>query len=267
MKDLICFILLMMSSITAKAQYVYGTTGLLHMPTAEMQCDKTFMFGGSYLNSNATPDWSYNTFNYYINITIFPWLEVGYTCTLNKGVPSNYWPEQTWGRFVNQDRSFHGRLRLWKEGRWKKWIPSVVIGANDPSTNDMLGNPDKDDYGISGVGSSGNGHWNRYYLAFTKHVSIKNAGELGIHLAYVYNKRKDYHLNGPAIGINFQFQFLGNRPLVQVLNHLNLMAEYDSRTINFGGEYSFWKDYISAVIEFNRCRYFSGGLVFKVHLK
>lgn len=48
---------------------------------------------------------------------------------------------------------------------------------------------------------------------------------------------------------------------------LNLMAEYDARTMNIGAEYSFWKDYINVVIELNRCRYFSGGLVFKVHLK
>jgi len=45
------------------------------------------------------------------------------------------------------------------------------------------------------------------------------------------------------------------------------MAEYDARTINIGAEYSFWKDYINVVIEFNRCRYFSGGVFFKVHLK
>ncbi|MCS2372445.1 hypothetical protein NXV03_22560 [Phocaeicola vulgatus] len=48
---------------------------------------------------------------------------------------------------------------------------------------------------------------------------------------------------------------------------LNLMAEYDARTMNIGAEYSFWKDYINVVIELNRRRYFSGGLVFKVHLK
>jgi hypothetical protein len=42
------------------------------------------------------------------------------------------------------------------------------------------------------------------------------------------------------------------------------MAEYDARTMNIGAEYSFWKDYINVVIELNRCRYFSGGLVFKV---
>lgn len=37
--------------------------------------------------------------------------------------------------------------------------------------------------------------------------------------------------------------------------------------VNIGMEYSFWEDYINAVVELNRCRYFSGGLVFKVHLK
>lgn len=40
------------------------------MPTAEMQRDKTFMFGGGFLEKHATPArWTYNTFNYYINIT------------------------------------------------------------------------------------------------------------------------------------------------------------------------------------------------------
>ena len=45
-----------------KAQYTYGTTGLLHMPTADMQKDKTFMLGGGYLDKQATPShWYYNT--------------------------------------------------------------------------------------------------------------------------------------------------------------------------------------------------------------
>ena len=37
--------------------------------------------------------------------------------------------------------------------------------------------------------------------------------------------------------------------------------------MNVGMEYSFWKDYINAVIELNRCKYFSGGIYFKIHLK
>lgn len=105
------------------------------------------------------------------------------------------------------------------------------------------------------------------YLVATKHLAIKNIGELGVHFAYVYNKRTDYPLDGPAFGANFRFQLSDSQFLTKAVNNLNLMAEYDSRTINCGFEYSFWKDYINAVVELNRCRYFSGGLVFKVHLK
>ena len=70
---IICLLCLLAGSV--KAQFTYGTTGLLHMLTADMQKDKTFMFGGSYLNSYAMPSaWYYDTYNYYINITFFPWL-------------------------------------------------------------------------------------------------------------------------------------------------------------------------------------------------
>lgn len=56
-----------------------------------------------------------------------------------KGVKGNYWPEQTWGKFRNQDRNFSGRLRLWKEGWWKEWTPQLVLGANDPGSFDNNG--------------------------------------------------------------------------------------------------------------------------------
>lgn len=43
-----------------RAQYVYGTTGLLHAPSADMQRDKTFLCGFSYLQVAATPKhWNY----------------------------------------------------------------------------------------------------------------------------------------------------------------------------------------------------------------
>ena len=68
-------------TVYADAQINYGTTGLMNMPTADMQRDKTFMAGGNWLNHHATvPRWWYDTWNYYINITIFPWLEAGYFC-------------------------------------------------------------------------------------------------------------------------------------------------------------------------------------------
>ena len=266
---LVFIVVVLLCCNNIRAQYVYGTTGLLHMPTADMQQDKTFLFGGSYLDVAATPNhWFYHTFNYYINITFFPWLEVGYTCTLHKAEHgSNYFPPHVWGKYCNQDRQFSGRIRIWKEGWWKNWTPQIVIGANDPATNDKLGNPNKDDYGITATSKLGNGSWNRYYIAATKHFDIKSIGNLGVHAAYVYNERLDYHLNGPCFGANFQFGLPTDNVWKKAVNGLNVMAEYDSRTINVGASYSIWKDHINIIAEMTECKYFSGGVFFKVHLK
>lgn len=75
---LILVCLIAISSLQSQAQALYGTTGLLHAPTAEMQKDKTFMAGGNvlhlvplqYFNSNEIK----YTFNYYLNITILSFL-------------------------------------------------------------------------------------------------------------------------------------------------------------------------------------------------
>ena len=250
-----------------KGQALYGTSGLLHMPTADMQKDKTVMLGGNVLDKHPLSTYWNNknytyTYNYYINVTIFPWLEVAYTCTLVKGVKGNYWPEQTWGKFRNQDRNFSGRLRLWKEGWWKPWTPQIVLGANDALNNSWT-----EGSKIEMSSATANGFYSRYYLAVTKHLSMKEVGEWGLHLEYVYNRRKDYPLNGPAIGANFRFSLSPTSFINKAINNLNLMAEYDSKSINCGFEYSFWKDYINAVVELNRCKYFSGGIYFKIHLK
>ena len=225
-KKLICAAaLLMVAGLQhTRAQYVYGTTGLLHAPSADMQRDKTFLCGFSYLQVAATPKhWNYDTWNYYINITLFPWLEVGYTCTLHKiGLPQYGYSY----KFRNQDRQFSARLRVWKEGWWKEWTPQIVVGANDPSTNDVLGDPNN-----------------------------------------VYNKRLDYHRNGPVAGVNFQFALPATSFWMKAVNGLNVIAEYDSYSVNCGIGYNFWKDYISGVVELTQCKYPSAGMVFRIHLK
>ena len=40
--------------VNMKAQINYGTTGLMNMPTADMQRDKTVMAGTNWLNHHAT---------------------------------------------------------------------------------------------------------------------------------------------------------------------------------------------------------------------
>ena len=252
---IVCCLLLLAGSV--KAQFTYGTTGLLHMPTADMQRDKTFMAGGGYLSNHATPDrWTYDTWNYYINITFFPWLEVAYTCTI--------FDEMVYrGKYQlhmeNQDRNFSVRLRLWKEGWWKSWTPQIVVGVNDFTTGS---GGDYTDFGVDG---DGNGYFNRYYIAAAKHLDWY--GKWGIHAAYLYNKRGKDKLNGPTFGVDYQFALPGEKLWQKAVNGLNLMAEYDSKFVNVGARYTLWKDHINVVGELRECRYPSVGVYFKVHLK
>ena len=80
LRNILALCLFLFVANEAKAQIMYGTTGLLHAPTAEMQRDKTFMIGCNVLHLMPLHYISSNeikyTFNYYLNITIFPWLEV-----------------------------------------------------------------------------------------------------------------------------------------------------------------------------------------------
>lgn len=269
----ISIIISFLYTTSASAQHTYGTTGLLHAPSADMQKDGTFMFGASAIDVATLAGYWKNhneykpfTYNYYINITLFPWLEVSYTCTLVKGLyGSSYWPKKTWGKFVNQDRSFHGRLRIWKEGWWKDWTPQIVLGANDPGSHEGNGGGDID---LGGGGSGNHNYHTRYYLATSKHFNVEGIGNLGVHAAYVIGKAMtDEHYKRPSVGVNFRFNMNQEETFHKYLNGLNLIAEYDARTINIGGHYSLWKDYVNIVAELNDGKHFCGGVFFKVHLK
>ena len=171
MKRILLLVFWCSVSLWADAQALLGTTGLLHAPTADMQRDKTFLFGGNYLNTHPlsthfrSSEVGY-TFNYYINITMFPWLEVSYICTLvHADHGSAYFPEQSWGKFTNQDRAFSARLRLWKEGWWKEWTPQIVLGLDDPTSHADHGggvrvlavkrHPQRGDHQDAGAGPGG----------------------------------------------------------------------------------------------------------------
>ena len=270
MRRLILFLLFFVMIGAVHAQFTYGTTGLLNMPTADMQRDKTFMFGGGFLEKHATPArWTYNTFNYYLDITIFPWLEVSYICTLHKAMEVDpaygpgFWVPSTYGKFVNQDRNFAVRLRLWKEGWWKEWTPQLVLGANDPGSFDNNGGGNINFNQEAGT----HNYFNRFFLAATKHLYFQNVGELGLHMAYIYSRATGLNYEGPALGVNFRCCLpdtsLGNK----ILNGLNLMAEYDARTINIGFNYAVWKDRFNLIAELNDGKYLSAGLYFKICLK
>ena len=178
-------------------------------------------------------------------------MEIAYICTLYQGKDNGFWPEVTWGRYTNQDRHFAARLNVVKEGEWWKHMPSIVIGVSDPTT------ADNDDYKVGNtVDREGNGFFTRWYMAVTKHIDT-SYGEAGVHIAYLYNERKDYPLNEFALGVNFRPEFHRN---------LNLMAEYDAKTINVGAIYSLWADHFNFIFELQKMKYISAGFVYKVNL-
>ena len=243
-------LLLLWTALHLQAQLTYGNTGLLHAPSAEMQRDKTVLIGGNFLNKELTPGtWYYHTYNYYLNVTIFPWLEVGYTCTLFKAEALGLAPYGYSG-FTNQDRYFSLRLRVLKEGQLWKHMPAIVVGTSDPYTESGA-NPNGQ---LSSV--DGNGYFCRFYVAATKHLPIGNE-EIGIHLSYLYNRRIDYHLNGPAVGITWN---PSRHP------QLRLIAEYDAKDIAVGATYLLF-NHLHAQVEMQRMKYFSGGLCYKIYLK
>ena len=239
------------------AQLTDGMTGLLHMVTAEVQEDATFMLGGNMLHKRNIPNnswWGdYNTYNYYLNINILERIEIAYICTLVQGKPGGFhWPESTYGKFVNQDRHFAGKIQIVKEEEWWKHMPAITVGVSDPTTG---GGNEYTDMNVSG---NGNGFFNRWFAAMSKHFQFKGIGKVGLHATYLYNERTDYPLNGLGWGINFRPEFNRN---------LNLIVEHDTKTLNVGALYSLWADHFNLLFELQDCKYISAGLVYKVNLK
>ena len=222
------------------AQSMFGTTGLLTIPSAEMQEDKTVMLGVGFLNETLTPrDFNYHTGNYYLNVTILPCLEVAYSCTLFRGGP-DIAPHKP-GKIVNQDRAFSARFRPLKEG---KYHPAVVIGGNDVAKTNQL------------FSKTGNSYFRSLYVAATKHLPLGRE-QLGVHLAYGYRSKELKVIDGFSLGVTYNPTCAPN---------LSLIAEGSSKTINFGATYLFF-DHLFVQCVMQHGKYISGGLTYKIYLK
>ena len=130
-------------------------------------------------------------------------------------------------------------------------MPAIAIGVSDPTTGAGT------DYSDMAVSGSGNGFFNRWFAAMSKHYHFNGIGEIGVHATYLYNERTDYHLKGWGWGINF-------RP--DIHQNLNLIIEHDTITLNLGALYSLWVDHFNLLFELQDCKYISAGLVYKVNL-
>ena len=242
------------------AQQYTGMSGLIHVPSADMDKAGEIRIGAHFLNKNFTPDrgfnygGKYNTLSHYLSITPFSWMEIGYTCTLQKGKAINIDGQVLEGapRLRFKDGYFSITIQPLKEN---KWWPGIAIGSNDPyGTSSRTGTGKENDKTVNGDGLSQ--YFCNFYIAATKHFSLQNQ-VVGIHLAYRKWKRNyNSKWNGPVGGITFQPSFQKN---------LRLIAEYTGNEVNIGFDWKLWK-HLLLQSSLQDGRYFTGGICFCMNL-
>lgn len=256
---LLCIVFFWMGSTVALAQQYNGTTGLIHIPSAEMNKAGTARIGGHFLNKEFTPDafdfrGKYHTASYYLNLTPFSWIELAYTCTLLKNYRRTRNGEviNSETRYYYQDRYFSVKIRPLKEG---KWWPAIAIGTNDPIGTFKHKETVPDSEG-STKGDGQSLYFCNYYITASKHLPVK-IGEWGIHASYRKFKR-DYNSkwNGVVGGITFRPAFAPN---------LRAIAEYDGDDVNAGVDCLLWK-HLLLQASLQNGKYFSGGVCFQMSL-
>lgn len=229
------------------AQALVGTTGLLSLPSADMQDEGTVMAGGTCLNRHINPSsFSYTTYNYYFNATVLSFLEVSFSKTLFKlEIPNN--PAAS-NRFNNADRSLSGRIRLLKES---KAVPALVLGMNDiysQSNEDFMGDNTQSQF------------FGKMYLALKKSFVIDKIGIIEGHLNYQYQSNFDKDLyKGWGTAIAF-------RP--SSYQDLQLISEYEVSRHNWNNGFNVHLfHYLFGQVILQNGKYFSGGLAIRIKLQ
>lgn len=242
----VIFLLCMLTKISAQ-QYT-GLTGLVHVPSAEMNQEGDARIGVHFINKHQTPrevfsyeGERYNTFSYYLSITPFQWIELGYTCTLFKRVHS---PIYDGHGYEEKDRYFSLKLNPLREG---KWWPALAVGCNDVSDSYSLFNTN--DNAVESI-------FGNYYVVASKHIR-PNGEEIGLHLAYrYYIKNYNKKWNGLVGGLTYRPSFASN---------LRAIVEYTGEEINVGIDCLLWK-HLLLQASLQQGRYFSGGICYQLNL-
>jgi len=229
------FILLWCAVIPASAQEYHGTTGLLQVPSAEMDSAGTFRGGFSWMDRSVLPDLTFYGDHipfdapcYTVGISAFRWIQLSFTETLVKIHPNDDTSRPL--GYYNLDRHINIKLNPLYEGRW--W-PAVAIGWDDVGSLKSL----KIEKSLTA-----NNFFENMYVACSKHFDIKGY-EIGVHLAYRYypsdsNKERRGFAGGltfvPRLGASLQ----GPRAWLQ---RPRLIVEWDGVGVNVGADVLLWR--------------------------
>jgi len=226
-KRFVLFLLIVAMPFFSNAQTLTGTTGLLNIPSADVQADGTFIMGCNYLPEINQPMWGFHTGNYYFNLTFLPFLEVAYKCTLIR--------TKSTGKYTQQDRGVSVRLQVLKE---KEYFPAVTIGMHDVCTHTKC-----------------NQYFGATYVVFTKHFDI-DRNFIGLTSGYGTALLKHNEFVGLFGGISVSPSFF---------TPATFMAEYDCKGVNVGGSLLLFRHvYFLAMAQ--RLKYFAGGVAYKIYL-
>lgn len=217
---LFAIIVLWFLPFTGKAQQYTGISGLIHVPSAEMHHEGDALIGAHFLNKYMIPDVGflyegekYNTFDYYLGLTPFSWLEMSYVCTeriRSKDQQGNI----QWGK----DRYASVKILPLKEG---KYYPAIAIGCNDVWTAAFY----KDQPNIQL-------YYTNLFIAATKHFQF-SGNQLGVTLSYRHFYRGyNSKWNGVVGGITFRPAFFPQGRII---------AEYTGNEFLMGMDVLLWQ--------------------------
>ena len=223
-------------SFMLSAQDYQGTTGLLHVPSAEMAAPGTFRGNMSFIHRKLLPEelWSYadgkpfNTMTYTIGITAFSWLELSYASTLVKIYPSNDRTKEP--GFYNQDRHVNLKIRPLKEGPW--W-PAVAIGWDDVGNWESY---------VDKASFTANNFFENIYVTSTKHFDMYGH-HLGVHLAYRYyqsTKSRTHHGVVGGITVVPSISEIWQENLTW-MSQPRFIMEWDGAGVNIGADVLLWR--------------------------
>jgi hypothetical protein len=248
MKKFLSMLLLLLLPVGGDAvfaQQYTGMTGLLHVPSAEMDTIENLRLGVHALPIDMMPDVmrfegeKYASTNWYVSAMPLKWFEVGYSFTLMK-FHKNLNENNPDVGFYSKDRYFSLRLRPLNEGRYH---PSVVIGGND-----VIGQRDGGSYSF---------YFRNFYVSTSKHFDF-SFGEVGAHLTYrKWAKSFNNRWNGVVGGITL-------RP--SIYSPLRVISEYDGDGINIGTDCVLFR-YLQLQASLMKCRYLSAGAAIRIELK